>query len=129
MSDTLGVALTKELCPVCLKEQDGAILLNQILTKSKADEVKELHGKVIGIAKTICAECKDKIQGGIYLIAIDEDKSIDMSNPYRTGKYIGITETAFRDMTKHGNIENIESIIAGQICYVPDYVINSITND
>jgi hypothetical protein len=36
MSNKLGVALTKTLCPVCTKEMDGDILLNIRLTESDA---------------------------------------------------------------------------------------------
>ena len=92
----LGVALVKELCPVCGKEIDGPIILNSILTENEAKKVKDLHNKVIGFANHCCEECskyKDKV---VFFVSIDESKSSkdSLENLYRTGKISGIKKEA-----------------------------------
>ena len=42
------VAVCKELCPICGKEMDGPLVMNQVLTKEAANNVAALNGKVIG---------------------------------------------------------------------------------
>ena len=92
----LGVALVKELCPVCGKEIDGPIILNSILTENEAKKVKDLHNKVVEFANHCCKECskyKDKV---VFFVSIDESKSSkdSLKNLYRTGKISGIKKEA-----------------------------------
>ena len=82
--DILGVALTKELCKVCCKEMDGPIVMNTKLNKSSAKKVKEMHGKVISWAKELCPECQKMHELGFIFIGVDEKKTDDVTNPYRT---------------------------------------------
>ena len=90
-NNNLKVVLTKELCIICTKEVDGAIILNSLLTKKAAKEVKELHGKVVGFAKEPCEECKADLEKAFLFIGYDEEKS-DLNNLpqgfYRTGHII-----------------------------------------
>ena len=87
MSDNkkLGVALTKELCPVCTAEMDGGIILNKVLTESNAKKVEAMHGKVVGWSKELCDSCKDMKSKGFILIGAVEAKTTDTTNPYRSG--------------------------------------------
>lgn len=81
----LGVALTKELCPICAKEMDGAILINKKLTSGEAKKVENLHGKVVAWSKELCPSCKDMKSKGFILIGAVEAKTTDNTNPYRSG--------------------------------------------
>lgn len=85
--NTVGLALIKELCPVCAKEMDGPII---ILTKKNAEEVESLHGQVLGYSNKLCTDCQkvldEKGEDFVYLIMVDETKTEDKRNPYRTGK-------------------------------------------
>ena len=92
----LGVALVKELCPVCGKEIDGPIILNSILTENEAKKVKDLHNKVIGFANYCCEECSKYKDRVVFFISIDESKSSkdSLKNLYRTGKISGIKKEA-----------------------------------
>jgi hypothetical protein len=81
----LGVALAKELCPICTKEIEGPILMNTQLTPGEAKKVEELHGQVIGWSKEPCAECKEMKEKGFILIGAVEKKTTDVTNPYRSG--------------------------------------------
>ena len=92
---TLGIALVKELCPVCLKAYDGPIILNEVLSKKNAAEVKTLNGQVVGFKEDICEECMEKLKNYrkernisdlIFVVGVDSDLTEDKRNPYRTGK-------------------------------------------
>lgn len=87
------VALVKELCPICLKEMDGPIIMNQMLNEKAAKEVKECQGKVIGISETPCDECKKDLEKAFIFIGFDESKSDMKHLPegfYRTGHIVGV---------------------------------------
>lgn len=93
-NDTLGVALVKELCPICRKEVEGPIVMNTRLTKSQADNVKNMHGKVIGWADKPCKECQGFIDKNYTaIIGIDETQSLITNNTisrdseYRIGMF------------------------------------------
>lgn len=89
----LGVALVKEICPACTKEMDGPIILNTKLDKDEAENVEKMHGQVIGFSETFCKHCQDYADKGIILIGIDESKSDDMRNPYRSGHFFVVKES------------------------------------
>ena len=92
----LGVALVKELCPVCCKEIDGPIILNSILTENEAKKVKDLHNKVVGFANHCCEECSKYKDEAVFFVGIDASKSSkdSLKNLYRTGKISGIKKEA-----------------------------------
>ena len=83
------VALVKRACPICGKEVDSEIIMNQKLTKKAAEEVKNLHGKVIGYADKVCEDCS-KYKDNLFIIEIDPEKSDmkRMETIYRTGRYL-----------------------------------------
>ena len=81
----LGVALTKELCPICTKELSGDIIMNTRLTKHNAKEVEKLHNQVIGWSKKPCDDCQEMQKKGFVLIGAVEAKTEDTTNPYRSG--------------------------------------------
>lgn len=93
MEKRIGVALTKEVCPICGREMEGPILMNRIASKTKAKEVEALHGQVIGYSKEPCDECKKMLEEAFIFIGYDEEKS-DMEHLpegfYRTGNIVGV---------------------------------------
>lgn len=94
--DTLGIALVKELCPICGKEMDGPIIMNQILTKENAENIKNMHNKIIGFADHCCEECAKCKDDVVFFIGIDESKSSkdSLKELYRTGQIVGIKKDA-----------------------------------
>lgn len=84
--NTLGVALVKRACPICAHVEDAEIVLNRVLTSFRAKEVEALHGQVIGYTEKPCKECQKLMEQGFLLIQVDESKTDDHSNPWRTGK-------------------------------------------
>ena len=96
MSKDFGVALTKEVCPVCGKIHDGAIVMNTVLNERNATEVEKLHNQVVGFMPHPCTECREKMPEGTgtWLVLIDEDKTDDTRNPFRTGQIFGMKREA-----------------------------------
>ena len=88
----LGVALVNEVCFLCGEKREE-IVMNSILTESKAKAVEELHGKTVGYF--MCDTCTKALKTGIGLIECDEAKTDDKSNPWRTGRICVIKEEAF----------------------------------
>lgn len=100
-------ALVKEVCPVCCKEYDRAIVMNQILTPGEAKKVKELDGKVVGFSEKPCKECVEAFKGeeGTYLIGIIPEKSGKSINEmFRSGRIIGLSEEGTKRF-----LDNMES--------------------
>ena len=88
-NNNFEVALVKLACPICGKEVEEQIIMNQKLTKKAAEEVKNLHGKVIGYADKVCENCR-KYKDNLFIIEIDPEKSDmkRMETIYRTGRYL-----------------------------------------
>jgi hypothetical protein len=93
MENPLEVSLCKEICLICGKEIDGPIVMNSILTQKHAQQVKELHGKVVGFAEKPCEECQSNLEQAFLFIGFDEEKSNLENLPqgfYRTGHIVGV---------------------------------------
>ena len=88
----MGVALVKELCPICCKEIDGPIIMNRVLTEKYANNVENMHGKVIGFADHCCEECVKYKDEAVFFIGVDESKcsSHHLKDLYRTGQIVAI---------------------------------------
>lgn len=95
----LEVALVHELCPICLSTVNEQILLNQKLTEKAANQVKEAHGKAIGLSDTPCESCQSQLDDGfVAFIGVDDEKSqvedgsLTQETAYRTGHIVWIKE-------------------------------------
>jgi len=102
MSNKVGVALLKYVCPICgqVNEDASAIAINSLLTEKAAKKVEDMHNKVVGFSDKPCKECQSYIdKGAFFVIGIDTEKSDDMSNPYRTGHLVGIKRES--EFVKH----------------------------
>lgn len=117
MESNVGVALTKEACIVCLKESDGDIVINTRLTKSMAEKVESMHGKVVGFSKTPCVECLEVVSDGVYIIEIDEKLTTDVNNPWRTGKQWGIKREAMERIVTDEKL--LAHTLKKQACFMP----------
>jgi hypothetical protein len=99
----LGVAMVKELCPICAKtEMDGGVVMNKILSKPMAKRVENLHNQVIGFSKEPCDKCKEYKAMGFVLIGVVETKTEDATNPYRSGN-IWVVKQEVADNLFEGN--------------------------
>lgn len=75
------VALVYSACPLCGKKMDERILLHKQLR-----DISKYDRQVIDIAPEPCEECKQHMKLGFLLIGVDESKTTDETNPYRTGQ-------------------------------------------
>jgi len=123
--DSIGVALTKELCPACLKEMDGAIVINKRLSIPQAMKVEELHGKVVGIADHFCEECDGYAKQGIIIVTVDEEKTEDRNNPWRTGGFFVLSESYIKRLMDESPAL-LEQTLAKRMCYMPHEVAEGI---
>lgn len=95
MSNELGVAMVNYKCFLCGHKTEE-IVLNTVLSKKKAEEIEELHGKTVG--HNICETCEKALEIGIGLIEVDESKITDRNDPWRTGRICVIKESAFDEI-------------------------------
>lgn len=113
---TLKVALVKEACRICAKLIDGPIILNTRLTEAEAKKVEDLHGKTIGFAPEPCTECKEFMKQGIIIVTIDESKSDDKDNPYRTGGFFVVIDEAIKRLPMEPEL--LENILKKRVCFM-----------
>jgi len=118
--DIIGTALVHENCPICGKKINEQIMMNSTLTEKNAEEIKSLHNKSVGYSEEPCDECKELKKQGFIFIEVDESKTEDKSNPYRTGNmWVIKKEAAERIITNKDIIDAgvsfIDMIVAKQI--------------
>ena len=118
--DIIGTALVHENCPICGKKINEQIMMNSTLTEKNAEEIKSLHNKSVGYSEEPCDECKELKKQGFIFIEVDESKTEDKSNPYRTGNmWVIKKEAAERIITNKDIIDVgasfIDMIVAKQI--------------
>jgi hypothetical protein len=111
--------------------EDFQIILNTTLTKKAKNDVESLHGKVIGMSP--CDQCKKLMEQGIILIGIDNDKSdrnwyeSTLPNPYRTGEFVVIKDSAFKLLTNDQGI--LDFGISNRFMFIEHEVITKLMLD
>lgn len=91
---TLGVAMVKHVCPVCAEYTEDSILMNTRLTQSNAKKVEEANGQIIGYMDEPCPQCQEYMKQGCVLITVDETRTQDWKNPFRTGGFFVLKDEA-----------------------------------
>ena len=129
MSNKLGVALTKTLCPICTEEMDGDILLNTRLTEGEAKKVQAMYNQVVSWSKTLCPDCLDMKSKGFILIGAVEVKTEDVTNPYRSGNIWVVKQEVADDLFEPNGapasgIAFIDVTVAAQM-ELPDVNLNA----
>lgn len=123
----VGTALAKEICIICIKEQDGPILINTILTEQEAKKVEKMHNQVIGFADKPCESCQKMMEQAFIFIGFDEEKS-DMENLpygfYRSGHIVGTKKDI--PLVQEWVKDNIPNAIEQGFCFLPHIVMKNI---
>ncbi len=116
-----GAAPTLLHCPVCL-ESSGIALPGTKVRKMAAEAKKspEAFMREGLMDNKPCTKCQGYMQQGIILIGVDEEKTTDKSNPWRTGRFTVIKEDAIRRIFGEG--ENVEAICKNRVAYMPEEV-------
>lgn len=115
------VALVKRACRVCFKTVDAEIVMNTKLIESNANKVSDMHGKVIGWIDNdlgMCDECLKDAKKGVYFITVDESKTEDRDNPWRTGGLFMVKNKAVKEMLKGTDI--LDKALENRIVFIPD---------
>ena len=112
--DVVGVALTKTVCNCCGEERDGDIVINTRLTTHLASKVKEMDGKVVNSEP--CDSCKGYMEQGIIILGVIEAKSDSMDNPYRSGAFVVLKESAVRMLMEDSDI--LDSVLKKRVAFM-----------
>ncbi len=68
--------------------------------------------------KLPCDACAEYMRQGIIFISVDEEKSLDMDNPYRTGGWAVVKEKVIKEMVSDEKLQ--EQILATRVAFIPD---------
>ena len=91
----------------------------------KLKEDAEAPRKVcLGHDSEPCEECKKHMEMGIILISVDEAKSEDMNNPWRTGGWVVLKEEAVKRWGLPAELE--QHILRRRLAFLPDEVWDAI---
>jgi len=112
----LGTAIPK--CFFCGKDKN-VILINKRLAANSAQQVNDMNGQIID--KEPCEKCKGYMKMGIILIGVDEKKSTDVQNPYRTGQFVVVKDEVINDIVESIQLKN--EIIDARMAFVPSEVL------
>jgi len=102
------VALVHSVCQLCGKKMDERILIHKQLR-----DISKYNRQAIDVAPEPCVECKQYMSMGYLLIGVDESKTTDDKNPYRTGQIWVIkheaAERIFDDISKGAAFISMEA--------------------
>lgn len=109
VSEKHGVNPSVDKCFICGK--DYALIL---FGKLKGD-VEAPRSVCSG---NVCSECQEHLDNGaVFFIEIDEERTTDENNPWRTGRQAGITHDGVRRVVDPPELA--EQIIEKGVVYVP----------
>ncbi len=112
LSPEYGVNPAVPLCYFCLEEKGEVILAGRM----KGD--REAPRKAVWNMEP-CDTCKGYMETGIILISVDESKTTDRANPYRTGGFCVIKEKVISEMLHE---DAAVDILEQRYALVPDEI-------
>ena len=110
LSEQHGVNPSVEKCFYCMKDI-GVVLFGKMKGDKKAPE----H---VVTSTEPCDECKELMERGIILISVDEEKTEDFDNPWRSGGWCVVKEDFLRRVIEPG--EHLDATIEKRFAFVPD---------
>lgn len=119
-----GVAPFLDNCFYC-GESRGLVLAGMSCNKlAMAAGQKEGYSRwgnnAICSSKEPCDKCKGYMDQGIILIGVDEKKTTDMDNPYRTGRFAVVRDRVIEQAVTDPELS--ESILKARVAFMPDEV-------
>lgn len=101
LSKEWGVNPSVQRCHICGKSM-GVIMFGDSYRDENGEKAQAPHE--IAIPGQICDECAQVLKdGGVFVIEVKNgEEARDAKNPYRTGRYIGLTKQGVERMTKDG---------------------------
>lgn len=110
LSPRHGVNPSLDCCFFCMKPK-GLALFGQL----RGDQEAPRH---VVTDHEPCNECKGWMEQGVVLISVDESKTEDKQNPWRTGGYCVVTEEAVRRFVTPPELA--EDICKKRVAFIPD---------
>lgn len=98
-------------CFFCLEDKNEVVLAGRLPGDAEAP-----HGAVID--RVPCDRCREVMAAGVLFISVDESKSPDRDNPYRTGGWAVVTDDAVRRCVSPPELA--EKIVRARMAFVPD---------
>lgn len=112
LSEQHGVNPSVEQCFTCMKDV-GVLLFG----KMKGDT--EAPTRVcLGHNSEPCDECKGHMEQGIILISVDEEKTEDMQNPWRTGGWVVVKEDFIKRVFQPEEL--VKDVLKRRMAFMPD---------
>jgi hypothetical protein len=112
LSEKHGVNPSVEQCFVCLKDV-GVVLFGRLEGDAEAPR------KVcLGPSSEPCDECKKLMKQGVILISVDEAKTEDMQNPWRTGGWCVVKDDFIKRVFNPPEL--VEHVLARRMAFMPD---------
>lgn len=71
-----------------------------------------------------CSKCSDLMTQGVMLIEVDESKTTDKNNPYRTGSMCVIKDDALSRIMKDGDLR--DTVLRRRAAFIPTEVWDAI---
>ena len=114
LSQKHGVNPSLLQCFVCMKDV-GVALMGRLPGDAEAP-------RRICPDQAPCDECKKLMEQGIILISVDEKKTEDRNNPWRTGGWVVMKEEAFARIFGGDGTDFVDSVLKSRVCFVPDEI-------
>lgn len=112
LSEKHGVNPSVEKCFVCQKDV-GVVLFGKLKGDIQAP-------RDVTLSYDPCDECLGYMERGIILISVDEDKTEDENNPWRSGGWCVVKDEAVKRM--QFNPEEEERIFNRRVAFLTDEV-------
>jgi uracil DNA glycosylase len=112
LSEKHGVNPAIPLCFFCLKSKNELILAGKMKNDQEAP-------KNMVWDKRPCTECEGWMKQGIILISVDESKTEDNENPYRSGGWAVVKDDLIKRVLEKSP-ELLEDILRKRVAFMPD---------
>ena len=112
VSEKHGVNPSLEQCFVCCKDV-GVVLFGKL--KGDAEAPRRV---CLGPNSEPCDECKGYMEQGVILISVDEARSDDRQNPWRTGGWCVVRDEFVTRVFEPGEL--VEQVLKQRVAFMPD---------
>lgn len=123
LSQKHGVNPSVEQCFYCMKDV-GVILFGKMKANRRTGERDPEAPRQVcfGPNSEPCDECKGLMKQGVMLVSVDEEKSTDNENPWRTGNVAVVRDEAVERWEELFGRDMVEHILARRFSFISDPV-------
>jgi len=117
LSRKFGLNPSLGVCFYC-GDENGEVVIPGLLRSKKDGQDVEAPRRAVW-HKEPCARCQGFMAEGIIMISVDESKSDDQQNPYRTGGWVVLKEEALRRIGLQPP-ELEAAVLRQRVCFIAD---------